>query len=31
MAFPTMFTLFMLAPKARKKMDQYFASEARQK
>ena len=25
MAFPTMFTLFMLAPKARKEMDRYFA------
>ena len=25
MAFPTMFTLFMLSPKARKEMDRYFA------
>ena len=25
MAFPTMFTLFCLAPKARKEMDRYFA------
>jgi hypothetical protein len=25
MAFPTMFTLFMLAPRARKEMDRYFA------
>ena len=27
MAFPTMFTLFMLAPKARREMDRYFAKD----
>ena len=30
MAFPTMFTLFCLAPKARKEMDKYFAKTKKQ-
>jgi len=31
MAFPTMFTLFCLAPKARKEMDKYFAKTKKSK
>jgi AGCS family alanine or glycine:cation symporter len=31
MAFPTMFTLFMLAPKARREMDRYFAKTSKKK
>ena len=31
MAFPTMFTLFCLAPKARKEMDRYFARDTQKK
>ena len=31
MAFPTMFTLFMLAPKARREMDRYFAGNTKKK
>ena len=31
MAFPTMFTLFCLAPKARKEMDRYFARHKKQR
>ena len=31
MAFPTMFTLFKLAPKARKEMDRYFAKTSKKK
>ena len=31
MAFPTMFTLFCLAPKARREMDRYFAKPAKKK
>ena len=31
MAFPTMFTLFMLAPKARKEMDRYFARTSKKR
>lgn len=31
MAFPTMLTMFILAPKARKQMDIYFAKNKKQK
>ena len=31
MAFPTMFTLFKLAPKARKEMDRYFAKTSKKR